>query len=95
MVANGGADEAQGRPLAVILFPVSVGKHGDRQLVELPSEPLLSNAHREQNGQRKALDPARLRHHRWCICIRVFRVIRVCFSFAVPVSEPQLRSISF
>ena len=37
--ADGGADEAQGWPLAAILFPVSVGKHGDRLLVELPFRP--------------------------------------------------------
>ena len=37
--ANGGADEAQGRPLAAMLFPVSVGKHGGRLLVALPLRP--------------------------------------------------------
>ena len=32
-------EEAQGRPRAVILFPVSVGKHGNHLLVELPFRP--------------------------------------------------------
>jgi hypothetical protein len=38
MDANGGADEAQERPLAAILFPVGVGKHGDYLLGDSPSQ---------------------------------------------------------